>query len=209
MPNVIYHCMIVEGESAQLDALYARLDPHPYETEPGRLRFNLFEAFRPQPVEYRETKSGWFRNDAGESVRYEYPELNEKYGANDWYEWTIQNWGTKWGTYDTHIVREGDRLILTFSTANSSPHAFYAEHLAGLTFRYRAHEESRERLIEGSNEGVTETTSPDAEERLLIWAIDSGRDMRQYVNRKFDEIDWFAMAEGWIAEIKHPPAGAL
>ena len=41
----------------------------------------------------------------------------EEYGTKDWYDWSIQNWGTKWNAYDTS--EEGDTII--FDTAWSTP----------------------------------------------------------------------------------------
>ena len=42
----------------------------------------------------------------------------EKYGCKDWYEWSTQNWGTKWNAYGCNEV---DDVTITFDTAWSSP----------------------------------------------------------------------------------------
>lgn len=44
-----------------------------------------------------------------------------KYGATDWYDWCIENWGTKWNAYDYGEVDENDNEIY-FYTAWSAPH---------------------------------------------------------------------------------------
>jgi len=38
-----------------------------------------------------------------------------------WYDWRIQNWGTKWNTYDDELCDVGDSLSYTFNTAWSPP----------------------------------------------------------------------------------------
>lgn len=42
----------------------------------------------------------------------------QRYGASTWYEWHVQNWGTKWNAYDFG----GNGNSLTFLTAWSAPH---------------------------------------------------------------------------------------
>jgi len=44
-------------------------------------------------------------------------DMKKKYGADNWYDWAINNWGTKWNAYDIHIVDDQ----VTFHTAWSTP----------------------------------------------------------------------------------------
>ena len=41
------------------------------------------------------------------------------YGANNWYDWRIAHWGTKWNAYSTGY--DADENVLTFDTAWSCP----------------------------------------------------------------------------------------
>jgi len=52
----------------------------------------------------------------------------EQYGHVDWYSWSIENWGTKWGAYSFSWVYEGDdHLHFTFNTAWSPPVPIFEE----------------------------------------------------------------------------------
>lgn len=46
-------------------------------------------------------------------------DLLMKYGAADWYNWQVENWGTKWNAYEQELTDDG-RII--FQTAWSTPH---------------------------------------------------------------------------------------
>jgi hypothetical protein len=49
-------------------------------------------------------------------------DLIKKYGASNWYEWTIKHWGTKWDASDPEIELEGKQTIgYRFETAWSPP----------------------------------------------------------------------------------------
>jgi hypothetical protein len=51
-------------------------------------------------------------------------EVYEKYGATSWYDWRIQNWGTKWNAYYTSTGDMDDETTYTiyFQTAWSHPY---------------------------------------------------------------------------------------
>jgi len=69
-----------------------------------------------------------------------------KYGAGDWYEWSVDNWGTKRDAYsgDQGLSDDGLTLTLQFDTAWGAPHpilAKIAELYPALTFNYMAFDE--------------------------------------------------------------------
>lgn len=78
---------------------------------------NLFNAFVPMPEELRNTQSPSEPDDV----------LIEKYGASDWYSWSVNNWGTKWDTSaaDCNPYEDGKGVDMYFETAWSPPIAFF------------------------------------------------------------------------------------
>lgn len=60
--------------------------------------------------------------------------------VKNWYDWRLENWGTKWdvNALDPDISHEGRRLQVQFETAWGPPIHFY-EHLAELGFKVRAY----------------------------------------------------------------------
>ena len=48
-------------------------------------------------------------------------EEEEKYGKNNWYHWSINNWGTKWNSVDTRVEENGSTLSYNFMTAWDCP----------------------------------------------------------------------------------------
>lgn len=43
--------------------------------------------------------------------------LIEKYGFDNWYDWCVNNWGTKWDAEDEVLDIEDDRINIVFNTA--------------------------------------------------------------------------------------------
>ena len=44
-----------------------------------------------------------------------------EHGCKSWYDWSIENWGTKWDAYDIDVAESPGELIYVFDTAWSTP----------------------------------------------------------------------------------------
>lgn len=189
MPNHVYTAMVLNGTPEDLDALWTRLNPQPSKEDPDILTCDLFHSLKPMPEEYNGTTADFGRT--------KYPELLEKYGANDWYDWCVKNWGTKWGDYNTEIYRRDDHIFLTFTTAWSCPVQFYREHLDN--FKFRANEEGIESLTYGDCCKVHYPAEPRA--FLRRWAKKNGVPY-SYLEPCKKRIDYHALAYDWTMAVE-------
>lgn len=69
----------------------------------GKETYDLFEGLKPMPSELRDVVANFT----------EKPDMIEKYGASDWYEWANIHWGTKWGCYnvDGEVIHDQANLF--------------------------------------------------------------------------------------------------
>jgi hypothetical protein len=110
MPNHVYHTLTLSDESQE-----------PIVLEAIKLNGGLAQYFKPMPDEMRDTASPTFvvddeqKVDAHHITQQRHDELVDKYGYDNWYDWAVNNWNTKWGTY-SHEYDSG-LMQLTFSTA--------------------------------------------------------------------------------------------
>ena len=79
--------------------------------------------------------------DAMYKLGEQYVDYYKKYGAKDWYDWSIKNWGTKWNAYGTYsiISLDGTSVTLFFQTAWSGVSTIIAkltEMFPELVFEY-------------------------------------------------------------------------
>ena len=75
--------------------------------EEGNLHFD-FEKIVPMPKKI-------FRGNLGYEER-------KKYGSDNWYDWSRENWGTKWNACRTQINFDcGEELEIEFETAWDTP----------------------------------------------------------------------------------------
>ena len=88
----------------------------------------LLNHFRPMPDDLTDTVKG-FDNSIPEWQKKSSKLLEEKHGADNWYDWQCKNWGTKWDVYCDDI-KEWDvkkewkgpyHIALEFDTAWGPP----------------------------------------------------------------------------------------
>ena len=53
-----------------------------------------------------------------------YYNLYKEYGCDNWYDWSIKNWGVKWNASDTQIWEDGDLVCVSFDTPWGPPVEF-------------------------------------------------------------------------------------
>jgi hypothetical protein len=94
-------------------------------------RGEFLQEFIPCPKELTETVSGSLGDEYAQELNQFKMQLNQKYfGAKDWYDWNVSNWGTKWdvgcdGSTDVHP--DGRMLHTYFDSAWSPPVAAYVK----------------------------------------------------------------------------------
>lgn len=129
MPNWCSNTVNISGPNAQIEELRDLM-----ETEESLFDFN---SVIPQPTELKNIISGnikindkqysiWREID-GEDVGIEPEEeaqLIAQYGATNWYDWNLANWGTKWNNGPNDVERDmvvSGWMTYNFSTAWSPP----------------------------------------------------------------------------------------
>ena len=114
MPNWCNNTLTIKHEDAAM--LQRVRDAIPTE--------NLFGAFFPTPPELLETVP--IGEDFMDRSKKREQENLEKFGYADWYNWNIENWGTKWDTNELTLnVNWTDTLSISFDTAWGPPVVFY------------------------------------------------------------------------------------
>ena len=120
MPNWCNNTLIVEGD---LDALKDFKKRVLVVNEHNTINFSM-EGLMPTPPELLEQTSPvmWRgdENDTDGKLEFEkqVEELKQKYGHTDWYNWRVENWGTKWDCADSHVDEmDGEGLCVYYNTA--------------------------------------------------------------------------------------------
>lgn len=143
MPNHCTNWVRIEGEPDKIKDLIKRtkLDQ---KTDDDRYQFD-FDGIIPMPDELLNTVSPTkvvMTQEEADKINNEYKEnghvsgdqevraitafesgrRKKEYGADNWYDWAINNWGTKWGAYEIEHVEIGkDHIDIQFDTAWSPP----------------------------------------------------------------------------------------
>ena len=112
MPNHTSTKLEITGSKEEIKAFVDKAKS----AEEGQFDLNVFV---PMPEELN-TGEGLAFDKKSDS------ELIEKYGSDNWYDWSVKNWGSKWNCYD---VGEWDWsstfAVITYQTAWSPVTQFY------------------------------------------------------------------------------------
>ena len=108
MPNECMNKLEIMGKKKDVEAFVKFVTAENNE-------INLFDSLIPMPKELGDTQSPVNLADKGKNKK-----LIAKYGADNWYDWKIYNWGTKWGDYElttSEITKEykGDEWHINFN----------------------------------------------------------------------------------------------
>jgi hypothetical protein len=129
MPNWCSNTLIVEGDLNELVDFKSKVLV-PSETIKGDLDFTM-EGLYPTPPELLEMTSPvmWRGDETDEEGKKAFEEnakaIREKYGFDDWYNWRVSCWGTKWDASDSYVdERDGESLCINYTTAWGPNSAF-------------------------------------------------------------------------------------
>lgn len=157
----------------------------------------LLMEFIPTPQELIDTVSGWMGEDKQAAHEAQQRANFEKYGAKDWYDWNINNWGTKWDFSLENVERHEDGSVTaSFDSAWSPPTTAYGR-LVELGFEIEAFYNEPGMCFCGKYTGSGNEESDDCVE----YASATADTVREVVGEELD--DYFAISEimaGWEEE---------
>jgi|TARA_R110000823_G_scaffold187405_3_gene319673 hypothetical protein len=111
MPNHCANRIEIQGEAKDVKRVKKFLENKDTDT-----CFD-FNNILPMPKELEGTSSPTEEPNSFKNRR-----LRKVYGTDNWYDWRILHWGTKWNSYDGKIDNEDEEYIVyTFDTAWSPP----------------------------------------------------------------------------------------
>jgi len=111
MPNWCENDLVVKGKKEHLDTFRVAVA-----VLEGENKTDLsFDKILPMPEELKNTTAP-SKNPS--------EELNKKYGADNWYNWSIINWGSKWNACEVYLEKRARSLLYCFNTAWSPPMPF-------------------------------------------------------------------------------------
>ena len=120
MPNWCSNSLEIRASKEDLEAIKKQVSKS-YIHKGFTLKFD---------TELKEWKREWHEEDTGElvfSFQNIIPMPDEKNKDDNWYEWRLANWDTKWDSSETILNERDNSLIYTFDTAWSPPMNVYVE----------------------------------------------------------------------------------
>jgi hypothetical protein len=138
MPNNCDNHMKIKGSKLAIDNFIQQITRTRIDDDGTVHSFtDIAHCVKPIPEELQITSGSFgFKDDGSPSdqqAAYDrlYAQNKEKYGFKDWYDWSIANYGTKWGDYEGDLERVSDtEVTYTFTTAWAPFHEGFMEHFA-------------------------------------------------------------------------------
>jgi hypothetical protein len=187
MPNWCYNSLCVSGNKEKLaDFVSKTIIPQNMSSEEEydeghRFTFNILHPL-PKALEGGFSPLPKLEGEDDEQYKERMAENVRLYGAEDWYRWHIDNWGTKWDCSSTCVNELNDTsLNVQFNTAWSPPVEWFEKVIPmypELEFDLTFDEESQDfcGIITGREGKIEiEVGKPyfiDEEDRIVVYDID-------------------------------------
>jgi hypothetical protein len=215
MPNHVTNIVKFIGDADAIAVMRKEI----YTRDEERQRDNHidFDTFAPMPEEIRVTSSPakvvsedelatWLiEKEANKDKPYifdyrpitakEQKELIAKYGTDNWYDWAVNNWGTKWGAYDTEEVSSNE---LRFLTAWATPYKAllllsekYPDITIDVSFADEdfGHNTGRYQILNGVNIMANVPDGGSLEAYEIAVSVLGGENIGWYLSEKLEDID--------------------
>ena len=149
----------------------------------------LLQEFIPCPQELLDTVAGFLGEDQRAAHEAQQRANLEKYGAKDWYDWNVANWGTKWDFALENIDRpDANTLTAAFDSAWAPPIQAY-ERLCALGFEIEAMYYEPGMAFVGKFTGNSEDSYDDYRE----YGDETSATVREAIGEELD--DYFGISE--------------
>tara|TARA_R110002110_G_scaffold149266_1_gene340571 strand:+ start:88 stop:528 length:441 start_codon:yes stop_codon:yes gene_type:complete len=115
MPNHCFNKVTISVGDADGQNLKVLVDT--LKSEENQTDFD-FNAILPMPPELENVD--WSEaEEMNDIIRARY---KKEHGSDNWYDWRVNNWGTKWNSYSCFLEEEeDDYVVYTFNTAWGPP----------------------------------------------------------------------------------------
>lgn len=129
MANFVSNDIIIRGTKADIDKMFDEVIVQVKNEYTKRMDdyfdFNKVIPMPPHQPDTNKPNPFWGEgHDLGQAER-------KKYGKNNWYDWAVANWETKWNASSDQMISrahiEGATASIYFSTAWSPPESIFYE----------------------------------------------------------------------------------
>lgn len=116
----------LDAESNTFD--FNGIVPMPIELLETASPTKVFDTQEEVDAENERRKSLWKDDTDGAILKSEADRRMKEYGALNWYDWSYENWGTKWNAYGVRIIDWSEtKVVIDIQTAWGTPEAIWSK----------------------------------------------------------------------------------